>query len=236
VTHYGDLQDSNWTNAEFHADLAEQNEQLDYMVQSWIEQRNYGVNFPLEALKAKGHPLAEKIEAEFARMEPKVPVDPEPGMKRLPLTAAGSVLKGLGGWADVSFDVKTGAITQLSKSKSATTTTQAHAGDDDGAGGGSESASASIAGPENPLLLVRYQALVESDFDAWRKEYILPGAGGFNEYGTFVPSSAASHSHLHYATLHYAMLHCTTLRYYCASKTEPRSRGRQDTSKPKIDT
>jgi hypothetical protein len=198
----------------------------------------------LEALKAKGHPLAEKIEAEFARMEPKVPVVPQPGMKRLPLTAAGSVLKGLGGWADVSFDVKTGAITRLSKSKSATT--QAHAGDDDGAGGGSESASASIAGPENPLLLVRYQALVESDFDAWRKEYILPGAGGFNEYGTFVPSSAASHSHLHYATLHYAtlhyatlhyaMLHCTTLRYYCASKTEPRPRGRQDTSKPKIDT
>ena len=42
---------------------------------------------------------------------------------------------------------------------------------------------ASIAGPANPLLLVRYQALVESDFDAWRSEYILPGAGGFNEYG-----------------------------------------------------
>ncbi len=49
-------------------DLAQSTPQLDYMVQSWIEQRNYGVNFPLEALKAKAHPLAPKIEAEFAAM------------------------------------------------------------------------------------------------------------------------------------------------------------------------
>lgn len=160
VTHYGNLQNSNWTNAEFHADLEDQNTDLEYMVQSWIEQRNYGVNFPLEALKAKTHPLATKIEAEFAAMEPKVPLVPPAGMKAVPLT--GGVLKALGGWADVGFDSKTGAITHL-----------AH----------STTSKASIAGPNNPLLLVRYQALVESDFDAWRSEYILPGAGGFNEYG-----------------------------------------------------
>lgn len=42
---------------------------------------------------------------------------------------------------------------------------------------------ASLAGPDSPLLLVRYQTLVESDFQAWQKEYILPGAGGGNEFG-----------------------------------------------------
>ena len=113
VTHYGNLQNSNWTNEAFHGDLAEKNPSLDYMVQSWIEQRNYGVNFPLEALKEKSHPLAAKIEAEFAAMEPKVPV-PTTGMKKLPLT--GSVMKGLGGWADVGFDAKTGALNHLAKS------------------------------------------------------------------------------------------------------------------------
>jgi len=156
VPHYGNDQNANWTNEEFHADLPT-NSQLQYMVASWVEQRNYGVHFPLAALKAASHPLAAKIEAEFAAMEPRVPV-PTAGMKKLPLSSP--VVTGLGGWADAGWDSKTGALTHLAKT------------------GG-----ASIAGPANPLLLVRYQALVESDFDAWRSEYILPGAGGFNEYG-----------------------------------------------------
>ena len=40
---------------------------------------------------------------------------------------------------------------------------------------------------------------------------------------------------LRYIALRYTTLHYATLCYYCASKTEPRPRGRQDTSKPKID-
>ena len=47
VGHYGALQNSNWTNQEFAADLAANNSNLDYMVASWEEQRNYGVHYPI---------------------------------------------------------------------------------------------------------------------------------------------------------------------------------------------
>ena len=120
-------------------------------------------------------------------MEPKVPVSTT-GMKKRSTT--GAVIKGLGGWADVGFDAKVAVYIKLMNSllkmmgfvfkmmnsslKMMQTGALTHL---------AKSGGASIAGPENPLLLVRYQVLVETDFDAWRKEYILPGAGGFNEYG-----------------------------------------------------
>ena len=75
VFHYGNLQNSNWTNAEFHADLAANNSKLEYFVQSWIEQRNYGVHYPLAALQQARHPLGSMIEAEFKKMVTRPSID-----------------------------------------------------------------------------------------------------------------------------------------------------------------
>jgi hypothetical protein len=159
VFHYGNLQNSNWTNEEFHADLAANNSNLDYFVQSWIEQRNYGVHYPLEALTQGGHPLAAKIEAEFIRMEPTIPATA--GLKAIPKAGLGAKMKlGAGGWCELQLDTSTGAVVHLAKA-----------------------GATSLAAPASPLLLVRYQTLVEADFLAWQKEYIIPGSGGGNEFG-----------------------------------------------------
>lgn len=64
-----------WDNANFHKDLAADQKNLAAFVQSWVEQRNYGVVYPIEALQKSWehpapppHPLMAYIEQEFAAM------------------------------------------------------------------------------------------------------------------------------------------------------------------------
>ena len=41
----------------------------------------------------------------------------------------------------------------------------------------------SLVSSEHPLGLFRYQTIVKSQLDTWRSEYLIPGSGGYNEYG-----------------------------------------------------
>ena len=100
-------------------------------------------------------------------MEPTLPDPAARSLAPIPKSAAGAVMQlGKGGWCELKLDTTTGAIVHLAKS-----------------GGGGGGGGPSLAAAASPLLLVRYQTLVNDDFLQWQKEYILPGAGGGNEYG-----------------------------------------------------
>jgi len=57
--------DFNWTNVAFHAANASHVRGYDTLEQSWVEQREWGINRPLKILQDANHPMAKKLEDEF---------------------------------------------------------------------------------------------------------------------------------------------------------------------------
>ena len=72
VFHYGGLGDQHWSNADFHNDLKNHEPHLEAFIESWQEQRDWGINYALDALPS-GHPLKRAIEQEFENITPKAP-------------------------------------------------------------------------------------------------------------------------------------------------------------------
>lgn len=118
----------NWTNAQFHACLAQNLPNYQTMIGGWIEQRNFSVEYPLAALQQAWLPAAQRdpaalalaaaIEAEWALLEPSTADLAHPVFARG--NAAASVdLRALGvtgldmGRFQVSWDPRTGALTQF---------------------------------------------------------------------------------------------------------------------------
>jgi len=149
------LEDATWSNKEFHAALANTTKtNFAYMKRSWMEQRDWGINFPIESL-GDTHPLAIALKKEFKEMKPSIP-----SLGAYSKVTAGSTIKGMGGWAEVSFNKETGAINGLVDT---------------------------WAGDKNPLFELKYQTLTLPDFNKWHLEYIVganaTSASGSNEYG-----------------------------------------------------
>lgn len=143
-------------NAEFHAQLAAGQENLLHLRSSWIEQRNFGIDFPMSALP-EGHPVKSELVSEFERMRATLPnLD---GFSKLDNVT--SQIASLGGWACLAFG-EDGSLVELRQEVK----------------GGRSWASAS-----SPLALFRYRTFVETDFESWRLDYLINGTGGENEYG-----------------------------------------------------
>lgn len=75
------------------------------MAGSWVEQRNFGINYPLQALT--GHPLLPRLLAEFEAMSPKIPSV----QGWTPVKPNSAVT--LAGWAQLTIDGQTGAVSSL---------------------------------------------------------------------------------------------------------------------------
>eukprot|EP00930_Biecheleria_cincta_P097296 TRINITY_DN8901_c0_g1_i1.p1 TRINITY_DN8901_c0_g1~~TRINITY_DN8901_c0_g1_i1.p1 ORF type:complete len:791 (-),score=111.14 TRINITY_DN8901_c0_g1_i1:171-2543(-) len=153
VAHYGNLSDAHWDNKAFHQDLANKEEHLMFMVRSWIEQRDYGINFPLQALPMN-HPVRTELQREFSALSVKSPPDT-------------ATFQRLSSWSDMSFGHRKvslamdGSIVSLIDTERGT----------------------SWASNANPLALLRYETLDLEDFKKWQADYLIAGTGGENEYG-----------------------------------------------------
>ena len=140
VFHYGPEADAHWSNIEFHQQLALKNSHLIGLQQSWLEQRQWGVKFPLDALPLS-HPVLQDVEVEFAHM---TAIWPDlTGFSRLRDPQA---MFTLGGWRWQLGD--DGSVVYLSRKDS----------------------SESWASTTNPLALLRYQTLELKDFEDWQAE------------------------------------------------------------------
>jgi len=99
----------NWTNDLFAAQLAKKAENYEKMISTWVEQRDWGLAYPIEALG--DHPLRETIHKELAGLLPP-PYDsavPE-GFIRVDQPNASITC---GGGVEIGFDIQTGAINHL---------------------------------------------------------------------------------------------------------------------------
>eukprot|EP00035_Acanthoeca_spectabilis_P023764 m.450846 g.450846 ORF g.450846 m.450846 type:complete len:766 (+) comp20055_c0_seq1:144-2441(+) len=164
VAHYGGEANKDWANDKFQAALASNNAAFNLMVSSWVEQRHWGVTYPLDNLRSDSspHPLLPLIEAEFAAMVPSLQDPASLGFTKA--SAGASIPLASGRYGMITLD-NSGAVTQLVPT-----------------GGG-----ASIASSSNRLGVLQYQTLVLNDFVTWQNEYLRSGTGGQNEYGK--PSS-----------------------------------------------
>ncbi len=108
MTWYGPWQTVGYPNSDFHAQiLAHNNSFYETLQQSWVEQRDYAITYPLAAL-APGHPLIPYIAAELASLKAVIPVVDT----WRPLDVNERVT--LGGWAEVLVNGSTGALAELS--------------------------------------------------------------------------------------------------------------------------
>ncbi len=162
IFHYGPQKDAHWANADFAAQRRTSAE-LQALEASWMEQRRWALDFPLEAL-GEDSPLARRLRDEWAALEPRAPPQPESeGFEAVARTQWGTSRFALGS-ATLRLDERTGALASLVVA-------------------GREWAAA-----ESPVLLLQYQTLVYSDFQAWWAEYLVgswgqPSTSGADEYG-----------------------------------------------------
>ncbi|KAJ9464546.1 hypothetical protein DIPPA_09975 [Diplonema papillatum] len=101
----GPLQDNSYDNPTFHQQLATNQSNLQFMQSTWIEQRNFGFTYPMQALA--GHPLQQSIEAEFSKLSPGAP-PAVAQMQRIPASAPINM-----GWSTVTPSPH-GSIQQVS--------------------------------------------------------------------------------------------------------------------------
>ena len=162
VSHYGSESDTHWSNIDFHHQLATNEPHLKVMVDSWIEQRNWGINYALDALPMD-HPV--KIYATKDIEETSSVGIPEPikeGFTKVIFNPDKPLH--IGGYY-VLFD-DNGGIQSLVDENTMT----------EWVNNRTSSKTASIG-------VYKYQTLIENDFIEWRKVYLIPNTGGDNEYG-----------------------------------------------------
>ena len=159
VSHYGKWKDDGWSNADLRQ-LRAFSKEIRYMESSWVEQRQWAHDHPLEALGARSV-LAQRIRDESDLLEPTA--EPQPvreGYIRVSNPTAAAFT--LGG-ASLRVDAR-GALVSL------------------------VAAGTEWSGADAPLLLLQYQSLVLADFEKWWAEYIVGswgqiGTSGADEYG-----------------------------------------------------
>ena len=154
VSSYGQYQDNNYSNADFHALVHGNQKDLDRLASSWVEQRNYGINWALDAVA--NTPFAATLQAELAKLTPMVPdVSQDTPLPSLAVSK-------FGGWLDLAVDAATGGLIKLNDTR----TGKAYADNN------------------HQLGLLRYQTLTDADFEQQlRNIYLRAGTGGENEYG-----------------------------------------------------
>jgi hypothetical protein len=154
VDSYGKYQDNHYSNADFHALVRANQSDLDRLAYSWVEQRNYGINWALDAVA--GTPFAATLQTELAKLTPVVPdVAQDTPLPNL------AVMQ-FGGWLNLAVDPATGGLTILNDTRT----------------------SKNYADSTHQLGLLRYQTLTDTDFEQQlRNIYLRAGTGGANEYG-----------------------------------------------------
>eukprot|EP01062_Namystynia_karyoxenos_P066629 TRINITY_DN60538_c0_g1_i1.p1 TRINITY_DN60538_c0_g1~~TRINITY_DN60538_c0_g1_i1.p1 ORF type:complete len:822 (+),score=209.81 TRINITY_DN60538_c0_g1_i1:75-2468(+) len=148
---FGSRLRTGWSNAEFHKDRASGASFVKKFEQEWRDQMRFAVDAPVEALSgaapgSAGAELRGMVASEFRDLAPAAP--DLTGFTKA--ASPGAVLSGLGGWCDFGVDPASGAVTTLVDRVT-----------------GEAWASSS-----SPLALQRYQTLTETDYAAWRKEYL----------------------------------------------------------------
>eukprot|EP01116_Phalansterium_solitarium_P018609 TRINITY_DN499_c0_g1_i1.p1 TRINITY_DN499_c0_g1~~TRINITY_DN499_c0_g1_i1.p1 ORF type:complete len:799 (-),score=301.91 TRINITY_DN499_c0_g1_i1:735-3131(-) len=107
------LQDNtNWANPDFEFARTQGPNRAQYGIleQSWWEQRQWGIDIPVGALQAAGHPLYSLVESEFGQLVPQLP-NPSAAGYTLVTNVSGSVFTC--GAVQLSFDATTGAVNGL---------------------------------------------------------------------------------------------------------------------------
>jgi len=153
VFHYGNESDKDWSNVEFHARLDQNQSNFVQFVKSWKEQREFGIDIPITAL-SPNHEVRKYLEADFKDLS-----NYHINLTNMIRTYQMNDLS-LGHYFTVSI-ANDGSIVELKNINETT----------------------SLVSSEHPLGLFRYQTIVKSDLDTWRQEYLIPGSGGYNEYG-----------------------------------------------------
>jgi hypothetical protein len=163
VFHYGNESDKDWSNQDFHLQLQRQQSNFMMMRESWVEQRKYGIDYPLEALP-ETHPVAVLARKDIADTKSPIAPDPEHDKGFNNITSAMHSPLQVGGF-NITFG-KDGSLSRLVNAKDGVVWS----------GKGSTESKAFLG-------LFRYQTLVLDDFLQWQSEYLINGSGGQNEYG-----------------------------------------------------
>ena len=156
----------NWTNAQFEAALASPNYARG-MLDSWQEQRAYGLDAALGALA--GHPLGNDVAAAWADLAP--PLNP-PSLAGWTPATPGAV-QTVGTW-QFAFDAASGALSLLVDNAASPPAVWANASNDG-----------------SFLALAEYRTYSAADVMAWETAYGVKGPNG--EFGRD-PSFASANS------------------------------------------
>ncbi|XP_065831599.1 uncharacterized protein [Oscarella lobularis] len=130
---------TNWTNKDFHA--YENSPNFVRMISTWVEQRNWAITYPLEALE--DHPLRDEINTRLAGLMGQVPSTEgfEQVSNRSSVFSCGGV--------EIGFSSATGSITHLVNI----------------------SGNIPLALSDYPLAQVVYQTFTQDDFETFLNEY-----------------------------------------------------------------
>ena len=144
-----------WENSAFEAarTTGVDHQQFQILEQSWWEQRDWGINFPIEPLKRANHSLYHLIQKQFDDLTPKIPKTS--GMRRV--HNMGEIFTFSDGQQKIGFSSKTGAITTLTTKDGVL-----------------------LASNNHPLLLVNYTSYSQEDYKEFFKSYCsLPDPPGW---------------------------------------------------------
>jgi len=150
---------TNWDNKAFKSHLS--TPPFQDMVNSWIEQRSWGIDYALEALG--DHPLLPAIQAQLDQLHFDGVVSTT-GYKQEDVSAQ-FFLPVEGGTISIQFDATTGGIVQYSDSRIPTM---------------------SMAGKGHPLAQVVYQTFTNRSFDAFLNQYLYTHTSwAYRDFGKY---------------------------------------------------
>ena len=141
---------THWLNDEFHSQLNEPN--FKDMINSWIEQRNWGLYYPL-GLLPPGNPLLTDIAGELEHLSFDGTIDTS-GFKKIDLSSQETC-----GNFKIGFSPQTGAINNLQYANSQISIT--------------------LATEANPIAQIVYETYTAADFKTFLDEYIYDFSQGY---------------------------------------------------------
>ena len=150
---------TNWDNKAFQSHLS--TPPFQDMINSWVEQRSWGIDYALEALG--DHPLLPEIQAQLDLLHFDGIVSTT-GYQQEDVSAQ-FVLPVIGGTITIQFDVTTGGIVQYSDSRIS---------------------SMPMAGSGHPLAQVVYQTFNKKSFDLFLDQYLYTHTSwAYRDFGKY---------------------------------------------------
>ena len=151
---------TNWDNKAFKSHLS--TPPFQDMVNSWVEQRLWGIDYALEALG--DHPLLPAIQVQLDLLHFDGVVSTT-GYQREDIISARFVLPVKGGTISIQFDDTTGGIVHFSDSRISTE---------------------SMASSSHPLAQVMYQTFTNKSYDAFLNQYLYTRTSwAYRDFGKY---------------------------------------------------